>query len=89
MDTLDQYAPCNQKYTRGNHLPFMNKTILKEIKKRTRFWNQFLKNRTGENKKGTQNKATILSHSSEKQKHSIIVTLMKKIYLQQGVLENS
>ena len=50
MDTLDQYAPCKQKYTRGNHLPFMNKTISKEIMKRTRFRNQFLKNRTDEKK---------------------------------------
>ena len=25
MDTLDRYAPCKQKYTRANHLPFMNK----------------------------------------------------------------
>ena len=50
MDTLDRYAPCKQKYTRGNHLPFMNKTISKEIMKRTRFRNQFLKTRTDENK---------------------------------------
>ena len=50
MDALDQYAPCKQKYTRGNHLPFMNKTISREIMKRTRFRNQFLKNRTDENK---------------------------------------
>ena len=50
MDTLDRYAPCKQKYTCGNHLPFMNKTISKEIMKRTRFRNQFLKNRTDENK---------------------------------------
>ena len=34
----------------GNYLPFMNKTISKEIMKRTRFQNQFLKNRTYENK---------------------------------------
>ena len=50
MDTLDRYAPCRQKYMCGNHLPFMNKTISKEIMKRTRFQNQFLKNRTDENK---------------------------------------
>ena len=50
MDTLDQHASCKQTYTRGNHLPFMNKTISKEIMKRTRFRNQFLKNRTDENK---------------------------------------
>ena len=50
MDTLDRYAPCKQKYTRGNHLPFLNKTISKEIMKRNRFRNQFIKNRTDENK---------------------------------------
>ena len=50
MHTLDQYAPCKRKYTRGNHLPSMNKTISKEIMKRTRFWNQFLKHETDENK---------------------------------------
>ena len=39
MDTLDQHAPCKQKYMRGNHLPFMNKTTSKEIMKNTRFQN--------------------------------------------------
>ena len=34
----------------------MNKNISKEIMKRTRFRNQFLKKRTDENKVGTQNK---------------------------------
>ena len=50
MDTSDRCAPCKQKYSRGNHLPFMNKTISKAIMKRIRFRNQFLKNRTDENK---------------------------------------
>ena len=50
MDTLDQNAPYKKKYTPGNHFPFMNKTISKEIMKRIRFRNQFLKNRTDENK---------------------------------------
>ena len=45
MDTLEQIAPCNQKYTRGDHLPFMNKTIAKEITERTKLRNKFLKNR--------------------------------------------
>ena len=40
-DTLDQYAPGKQRYTRGNQLSFMSKNILKEIMKRTRFRNQF------------------------------------------------
>ena len=62
MDILDQYARCKQKYTRGNHLPFMNKTISKEIMKRTRFRNQFLKIELIKIKVGTQNKRTIVFH---------------------------
>ena len=50
------------RYTRGNHLSFMNENISKEIMKRTRFRNQFLKSRTDENKIGTQNKGTIVFH---------------------------
>ena len=50
MDTMEQNAPCKQKYTRGNHLPFMNKIISKDIIKRTRVRNQSLKNGTDESK---------------------------------------
>ena len=49
--TLDQHARGKQKYTRGNHLPFMNMTLSKEIIKRTKLRNTFLKERTGESKK--------------------------------------
>ena len=45
--TLDQHAPRKQKYARGNHMPFMNKTPSKEIMKRTKF----LKEITDESKK--------------------------------------
>ena len=49
--TLDQHAPRKQKYARGNHMPFMNKTLSKEIMKRTTLRNKFLKERTDESKK--------------------------------------
>ena len=45
-----QIAPYKKKYPRDNHLPIMNKTISKEIMKRNRLRNKFLKNRTDENK---------------------------------------
>ena len=32
---VNHHAPCKQKFARGNHLPFMNKTVSKEIMKRT------------------------------------------------------
>ena len=62
MVTLEQNAPFKQKYTRGNHLSFMCKTISKEIIKRTRLQNQCLKNRADEIKVDTKNKGTIVSH---------------------------
>ena len=51
METVNQHVPCKQKYVQGNHLPFMNKTLSKEIMTLTRLRNRFLKNRTEENKK--------------------------------------
>ena len=47
---LNYQAPCKQKYVRGNHLRFMNKILSKEIMKRTRLRNTFLKQRNKENK---------------------------------------
>ena len=49
--TLDQHAPRKQKHARGNHMPFMNKTLSKEIMKRTKLRNKFLKERNDENRK--------------------------------------
>ena len=40
---LDQHAPRKRKYPRGNHMPFMNETFSKEIMKRTKIRNKFLK----------------------------------------------
>ena len=49
--TLDQHAPRKQKYARGNHVSFLNKILSKEIMKRTKLRNKFLKERTNESKK--------------------------------------
>ena len=59
---LDIHAPRKQKNARGNHMHFMNKALSKEIMTRTRLRNKFLKDRSEENKKSTQNNATILPH---------------------------
>ena len=48
---LDIHATRLQKYARGYHTPFTNKTLSKEIVIRTRLRNKFLKNRSEENKK--------------------------------------
>ena len=49
-EVLDRQAPP-EKYIRGNHSPFINKTLRREIMKRTRLRNNFLKNRTEEIRK--------------------------------------
>ena len=47
---LNQHAPQKIKYVRGNQVPFMTKQLSKEIMKRSRLRNNFLRNRTEENK---------------------------------------
>ena len=32
---LNYHEPCKQKFARGNHLPFMNKILSKEIMQKT------------------------------------------------------
>ena len=48
---LDETAPIKQKYVRANNSPFMNKAISREIMKRTRIRNRFLKNRNEANRR--------------------------------------
>ena len=47
---LDNHATLKKKYVRGNHSSFMNKSFSKAILVRTRLRNNFLKNRSEENK---------------------------------------
>ena len=42
----DHHTPWKQKHSRGNHLPFMNKTLSKEMQQTTTLKNNFLKDRT-------------------------------------------
>ena len=48
---VNYHAPCKQKYTRGNLLPFINKTVFKQIMKITRLRIKFLKTRIDYNKR--------------------------------------
>ena len=62
IDTLNNHAPSKKKYIRGNHLPFMNKELSKEVMHRTRLRNNFLRNRSDENKKSIPSNETTASH---------------------------
>ena len=48
---LDIHAPRKQKYSRGNHMPFINKALYEEIMTRTRVRNSFLKDGSESNGK--------------------------------------
>ena len=60
--TLDQHAPRKQKYARGNHMPFMNKTLSKEIMRRTKLRNKFLKKELMKAKNDTHYNEIIAFH---------------------------
>ena len=50
FDKFFNMCRSKQKYARWNHMPFMNKTLSKEIMKRTKLRNKFLTERTDESK---------------------------------------
>ena len=50
LQVLNQHAPQKIKYVRGNQMPFMTKQLSKEVMKRSRFRNNFLRNGTEKNK---------------------------------------
>ena len=51
IKTLDELAPQKKKYSRGNNIPFRNRTIKKAFMKRSRLRNIYLKNRSYNNKR--------------------------------------
>ena len=46
LEVLNQHAPPKKKYVRSNQKSFMTKQLSKEIMKRSKLCNNFLKNRT-------------------------------------------
>ena len=62
---LDNHTPLKKKYVRGNHSPFMNKSLSKAIMVRTRLRNIFLKSRGEENK--TRNLCVTLLRKSKRE----------------------
>ena len=66
------HTDTKQKFIRGNHLPFMNKTLSKAIMHRTRFRNKHLRNKTNENKKKVYKTTKLLCLTSKKIKARIL-----------------
>ena len=51
LKTLDKYVPRKTKHGRGNQMPFIPKNLSKNIMKRSRLRNKYLKNNNEENRK--------------------------------------
>ena len=51
LKILDKYAPRKTKHARGNQMAFMTKDLSKNIMKRSRLRNKYLKNNNEENRK--------------------------------------
>ena len=51
IKTLDELALQKKKYSRGNNIPFVNKTIKKVFMTRSRLRNIYFKNRSDNNKR--------------------------------------
>ena len=77
---LEEHAPCKKKYVRGNHSPFMNKTLLKAIMLRTRLRNVFLNNRTRVNRKKYSNQRNLCVSLLRKSKREYYSSLNEKKY---------
>ena len=69
-----------KKYARGNHIPFMNKALSKEIMPRTRLRNKFLKDRSEKNKKKYSKQRNYCVCLLRKSKSDISEILMRQIF---------
>ena len=49
INILNRHVPRKRKNARDNQMLFITKDLSKAIMKRSRLWNNFLKNRMGEN----------------------------------------
>ena len=85
---VDQHAPRKKKYARGNHMPFINKTVLKEIMKCTKLRKNFLKDRTEENRNSYASQRNYCVSLLKKTKQEYFGNLNEKNVCD-NVLENS
>ena len=78
MKTLDELAPQKKKYSRGNNMPFINKTIKKAFMKRSRLRNIYLKNLSDNNKREYNKQRNYCVSLSRKTKTNYYANLNKK-----------
>ena len=77
-NTLDRFAPRKKKYIRGNNAPFMNKTLSKEIMKRSNLRNKYLKSRSEEDRQRFRKQRNLCVSLLRKTKRSYYSNLNEK-----------
>ena len=75
---LNKIAPLKKKYVRANQSPFMNRTLHKAVMKRSRLRNEYLKNRTEENKLAFNQQRNICVTLFRKEKYDYYNNLIVK-----------
>ena len=89
-ETLNMYAPIKKKYIRGNNSPFLNRILYKEMMKRSRLRNKFLKNKSEADKKNyvkQRNYCVSLLRRTKKEHYGNLDP--SKVAEKQNILENS
>ena len=75
------YAPLKKKYIRGNNSPFMNRILSKEIMKRSRLRNKFLKSKSEADKKNYVKQRNYLCLYLREQKRNTMETqILEKLW---------
>ena len=78
-NTLDKLASHKRKYIEDNKVPFMNKTLSKEIMKRSNLKNKYLKSRSEEDYQSYAKQRNLCVSLLRKRERSYYSTLTKKM----------
>ena len=78
LDALNKYASRKKKHARGNQMPFFNKELSKAIMTRTKLRNNFLQNRSEENRRRYTKQRNFCVSLSRKTKKRYYESLNKK-----------
>ena len=76
FNIFNKYASIKRKYLCGNETPFMTKELHKEIIKRSRVRNKFLKNSTGNNQKNFKHRRNFYKKLLRTTKKSCVAFLL-------------
>ena len=73
--TLEKHTPLKKKYVRANQIPFINKTLSKEIMKRSRLRNKFLNTKSEIDRRAYKKQRNYVVSLMRKEKESFYSTL--------------